>query len=148
MSILDKKLFLADLSEQLDAFLPGAQARRVLEAAGLALDGYDLTALRGEDGGPDDSDGLLRLFLDAKAIEGRSEKTIAHYRHVLGHLRRSLGLPIEYAKAKRDEAIRRIVGEENFVEFDRAYGAAYMDELMRIRVSQRAAEAAAREAQP
>jgi len=55
---------------------------------------------------------------------------------------------LDYAKAKRDEAIRRIVGEENFVEFDRAYGAAYMDELMRIRVSQRAAEAAAREAQP
>lgn len=55
---------------------------------------------------------------------------------------------LDYAKAKRDEAIRKIVGEENFVEFDRAYGAAYMDELMRIRVSQRAAEAAAREAQP
>ena len=51
---------------------------------------------------------------------------------------------MEYAKAKRDEAIRRIVGEENFVEFDRAYGAAYMDELMRIRVSQRAAEEAAK----
>lgn len=51
---------------------------------------------------------------------------------------------LDYAKTKRDEAIRRIVGEENFVEFDRAYGAAYMDELMRIRVSQRAAEAAAR----
>lgn len=51
---------------------------------------------------------------------------------------------MEYAKAKRDEAIRRIVGEENFVEFDRAYGAAYMDELMRIRVSQKAAEAAAK----
>lgn len=54
---------------------------------------------------------------------------------------------LDYAKSKRDAAIRKIVGEENFVEFDRAYGAAYMDELMRIRVSQRAAEAAAREAQ-
>ena len=95
MSILDKKLYLADLSEQLDAFLPGAQARRVIEAAGLALETYDLTALRLEDGGNDDSDGLLRLFLDAKAIEGRSEKTIAHYRHVLGHLRRSVGLPYQ-----------------------------------------------------
>ena len=51
---------------------------------------------------------------------------------------------LDYAKAKRDEAIRKIVGEENFVPFDSAYGAAYMDELMRIRVSQRAAEAAAK----
>lgn len=39
-----------------------------------------------------------------------------------------------YAKAKRDEAIRKIVGEENFVPFDFSYGMAYMDELKRIRL--------------
>lgn len=39
-----------------------------------------------------------------------------------------------YAKAKRDEAIRKIVGEENFVPFDYSYGMAYMDELKRIRL--------------
>lgn len=39
-----------------------------------------------------------------------------------------------YAKAKRDEAIRKIVGEENFVSFDYSYGMAYMDELKRIRL--------------
>ena len=41
---------------------------------------------------------------------------------------------IEYAKGKRDEAIRKIVGDDNFVEFDKAYGEAYMDELKRIRI--------------
>lgn len=41
---------------------------------------------------------------------------------------------LEYAKAKRDEAIRRIVGDDNFVPFDVSYGAAYMDELKRIRI--------------
>lgn len=51
---------------------------------------------------------------------------------------------LEYAAQKRDDAIRAIVGEENFVPFRAAYGAAYMDELLRIRVSQAAAEAAAR----
>lgn len=40
---------------------------------------------------------------------------------------------IVYAKAKRDEAILKIVGEENFVPFDLSYGEAVMDELMRIR---------------
>ena len=45
---------------------------------------------------------------------------------------------IDYAKGKRDALIRRIVGDENFVEFDRAYGEAYMDELQRIRVRQNA----------
>ena len=41
---------------------------------------------------------------------------------------------LEYAKAKRDEAIRRIVGEELFVPFDVCYGQAYMDELKRVRI--------------
>ena len=39
-----------------------------------------------------------------------------------------------YAKAKRDELILSIVGEENFVPFDKMYGEAYMDELKRIRI--------------
>ena len=43
---------------------------------------------------------------------------------------------LEYAKAKRDEAIRRIVGDELSVPFEQAYGAAYMDELKRVRILQ------------
>ena len=38
-----------------------------------------------------------------------------------------------YAKGKRDELIRSIVGED-YIPFDMAYGRAYMDELRRIRV--------------
>ena len=41
---------------------------------------------------------------------------------------------IEYAKGKRDELILSIVGPENFVPFDSAYGEAYFDELRRIRL--------------
>ena len=40
---------------------------------------------------------------------------------------------IVYAKAKRDELIRSIVGEANFVPFDVSYGNAVMDELKRVR---------------
>lgn len=47
---------------------------------------------------------------------------------------------LEYAKAKRDELILSIVGEENFVPFERAYGSAYMDELRRIRLMQAASK--------
>lgn len=39
-----------------------------------------------------------------------------------------------YSKATRDEVIRRIVGDKCFVPFDLSYGAAYMDELKRIRI--------------
>ena len=41
---------------------------------------------------------------------------------------------IAYAKGKRDELIKKIVGEENFVPFDEYYGEAYIDELKRIRL--------------
>ncbi len=35
---------------------------------------------------------------------------------------------------KNQVMIRRIVGEENFVPFDKAYGDAWIDELKRIRL--------------
>ena len=41
---------------------------------------------------------------------------------------------IDYAKGTRDTLIKKIVGEENFVPFDKAYGDAWMDELRRIRL--------------
>lgn len=42
-----------------------------------------------------------------------------------------------YAKAKRDETMRKIVGEQNFVPFDLSYGETWIDELKRVRVMQR-----------
>lgn len=41
---------------------------------------------------------------------------------------------MEYGKGKRDEVIRKILGEANFVPYDRLYGGTYLDELERIRV--------------
>ena len=43
---------------------------------------------------------------------------------------------LEYAKAKRDEVILKIVGEKNFVPFNECYGSAYIDELQRLRIIQ------------
>ena len=40
---------------------------------------------------------------------------------------------MEYGKGKRDEVIRKILGEANFVPYDRLYGGTYLDELERIR---------------
>lgn len=41
---------------------------------------------------------------------------------------------LDYAKGTRDKLIRSIVGDSNFVPFDKCYGAAVMDELRRIRI--------------
>lgn len=43
---------------------------------------------------------------------------------------------VEYAKAKRDEVILKIVGEKNFQPFDSVYGYVYIDELQRLRILQ------------
>lgn len=40
---------------------------------------------------------------------------------------------LTYAKAKRDELIRSIVGDDNFVPFDKCYGEAFEDELKKIK---------------
>ena len=40
---------------------------------------------------------------------------------------------MEYGKGKRDEVVRKILGEANFVPYDRLYGGTYLDELERIR---------------
>lgn len=40
---------------------------------------------------------------------------------------------MEYGKGKRDTVIRKIVGEGNFVPYDKFYGETYLDELRRIR---------------
>jgi len=40
---------------------------------------------------------------------------------------------LTYAKASRDDLIRKIVGPDLFVPFDQIYGDAYIDELRRVR---------------
>ena len=51
---------------------------------------------------------------------------------------------MEYGKGKRDEVIRKIMGEANFVPYDRLYGGTYLNELGRIRALE-AAEAGKKE---
>ena len=40
-------------------------------------------------------DELLETFLEAKKIEGRSEKTVERYKYILGRLRDETGIPID-----------------------------------------------------
>ena len=41
---------------------------------------------------------------------------------------------MEYGKGKRDQVIRKILGDENFVPYEKMYGDTYVDEFNRIRV--------------
>ena len=93
MALLDKKLYLADLETRLNAFVPANDVRRIVEQAADALLAYDMTTLPQDGSVPDDSDNLVKLFLDAKGVEGRSQATINHYRYVLGRLKEDVGVP-------------------------------------------------------
>ena len=95
MGVLDKKLFLADLQARLDAFVPANDARRILEQAADVLSGYDLTAATPAEGGHDESESMIRLFLDAKGVEGRSRQTLSQYGYVLRGMRKGVGVPID-----------------------------------------------------
>ena len=95
MGVLDKKLFLADLQARMDAFVPANDARRILEQAADVLSGYDLTAATPAEGGHDESESMIRLFLDAKGVEGRSRQTISQYGYVLRGMRKGVGVPID-----------------------------------------------------
>lgn len=46
MSILDKKLFLADLQAQLDEYVPAATVKKIISDAGELLTDYELTAIQ------------------------------------------------------------------------------------------------------
>ena len=93
MPLLDKKLYLADLEARLNDFVPANDVRRIIEQAADTLMAYDLTTLPSDGGTPDESDNLVKLFLDAKGVEGRSKSTIEHYRYVLGRLKESMDVP-------------------------------------------------------
>lgn len=95
MGVLNKKLFLADLQARLDDFVPANDARRILEQAADVLSGYDLTAATPAEGGHDESESMIRLFLDAKGVEGRSRQTISQYGYVLRGMRKGVGVPID-----------------------------------------------------
>lgn len=63
MSILDKKLFLAEFEKRLGDIATANEVRRIIEHAADVLTGYELTAEK--PGGSSESDSLIDLFLSA-----------------------------------------------------------------------------------
>lgn len=93
MSLIDKQMLLRDLSDRLGAFIPANDLQKILAEADEALVDYEVTSAP-TGGGPDgNSEDLLRYYLEAKRIEGKSEKTIAHYEYILRRLLNDTQVP-------------------------------------------------------
>ena len=114
MSVLDKRLLLSDIEKKLNAYIPADTVRQILNDAGEALTNYEVTAIHPDDGGEDETDQLIRLFLDAKEIEGKSQNTIYQYRYKLKRLHQEVKVPFrkmtvyhlrQYMMAEKDRGI-------------------------------------------
>ena len=92
MGVLEKQLLLEELSRKLEIFLPAPEVHRAIAAAGETLAAYTVESIA--PGDEDDSDGLIRLFLEAKASEGKSQKTIYEYRRTLDRLHEVMPVPL------------------------------------------------------
>lgn len=92
MSLMDKQLLLLAMEQKLGDFIPANEMHRILAAADEALADFEVTSA--PTAGPDgDSEDLLRYFLDAKRIEGKSDKTVKRYEYILRRLLNDTGVP-------------------------------------------------------
>lgn len=96
MPILDKKLLLADIEKKLNAYVPTDTVRKIIADAGEVLTRYEVTST-GPDGGGgrDESRQLVQMYIDAKEIEGKSEKTLERYEYILGRLIEAVNVPLD-----------------------------------------------------
>ena len=114
MSIIDKKLLLEELGKRVGEIVPSGETQRILTAAGEILERYDVTAFESPVEA-DASEGLIRLYTDAKVSEGRSDKTVARYRQLLRRVHETIGIPLDrvtvyhlrnYISSEMDRGIR------------------------------------------
>ena len=78
MGLIDKQMFMRDLEKRLGSFLPASDIQRIMIETDEALVDYDVSSDPSENSDSDSED-LLRYFIDAKRVEGKSENTIARY---------------------------------------------------------------------
>lgn len=94
MTVQAKQQLLTDVTADIGEFLTVTQTNSVRSALSDRLNEYELIELKAGDPDPYALD-MLTMFLDAKRIEGRSEKTIGRYSYLLERMIRDIGLPIE-----------------------------------------------------
>ena len=82
MAIEAKVSFLKSLEKQMGAELTVNMMSRVLSMVSNVMEGYDMREISLQD----EADDMLECFLQAMDVQGRSRKTIAHYRLILGKM--------------------------------------------------------------
>ena len=89
MSIASKQMFLEAVEKQLGEILTASDTRQAMRKVTDVLSDYDLELVVKRNA---DSNDCLKAFIDAKKIEGRSEKTIKRYEYILGRFFEAVGI--------------------------------------------------------
>ena len=92
MSIADKQNFLRDVERELATRLTAAASSDVMSVISSIMARYDIKRTAAEHGRIE-ADDLIDAFLNAKRIEGRSDKTIEHYRYVIEKMIKTVNIP-------------------------------------------------------
>lgn len=91
MSIQAKQNLTADVETQIGDFLTVTNTKKVVAVLNDTLTNYDVDEIKD----PEISLDLLEQFLKAKAVEGRSERTINRYSYMLEKMLKAIGIPAE-----------------------------------------------------
>lgn len=93
MSIAAKNLFVKNLSQKLGNTLTVNEMTTLTSVLAEELSSFELE--RNDENKPDvATNELLAEFLAAKEVEGKSLKTIAHYRYILTRMFKDINLPV------------------------------------------------------
>lgn len=95
MSVLDKKMLLLDLETKLNAYIPANTVRQITYDLGEIMMKYEVETVEDKNEiCEDESQQLLKMFIDAKSIEGKSKATTEHYRYVLQRMIHDIKVPV------------------------------------------------------
>lgn len=106
---LDEKVFLSALAERFSDYVPQKTAKAILADIREELDNYQLLSVIPDTPASDDSSDLVKLWLNAKTVEGASPNTIEQYRYYMSRIRMDIGVP--FCKITMDH-VRKYISDE------------------------------------
>ena len=93
MSLVSKQKFLKEVESAISNAVPLTVSRQIMESIANIVANYECEIIPASQADSDTED-FIAAFLAAKEIEGRSEKTLEHYRYSLKRLFNYLNVPI------------------------------------------------------
>lgn len=93
MSIADKQSLMRDTEMRIAAFLTADNVSKVMQILSESLGAFEIERINDEMNDVE-SEELLKTFLNAKRLEGRSDKTIERYEYIIRRMYEALNVPV------------------------------------------------------